>query len=99
AEQLSALPEVGRVLTLQSFVPEDQGSKLATIDAMASFLGPVFLSTPKSPPSEAERQAAAERLLASLSEAATSAGPLAGPAARLHDALNRLQGPEAQAEY
>src|SRR5262249_49151648 len=32
AERLRSLPEVGRVLTLQSFVPEDQDAKLALIE-------------------------------------------------------------------
>ncbi|MGI9452790.1 MAG: MMPL family transporter, partial [Geminicoccaceae bacterium] len=39
AEKLGALPEIGDVLTLKSFVPEDQASKLDVIDQMAFFLG------------------------------------------------------------
>jgi len=39
AERLRALPETGDVLTLESFIPEDQVSKLGVIDEMAFFLG------------------------------------------------------------
>ena len=37
-EKLRQLPEVGRVLTLQSFVPEDQDAKLALIEDASFFL-------------------------------------------------------------
>jgi uncharacterized protein len=38
AEKLRQLPEVGRVLTLQSFVPDDQDAKLALIEDASFFL-------------------------------------------------------------
>jgi hopanoid biosynthesis associated RND transporter like protein HpnN len=38
AERLRAMPEVARVLTLQSFVPKDQDAKLAIIDDASFFL-------------------------------------------------------------
>jgi hopanoid biosynthesis associated RND transporter like protein HpnN len=38
AEKLRRLPEVGRVLTLQSFVPDDQDAKLALIEDASFFL-------------------------------------------------------------
>jgi uncharacterized protein len=38
AERLRAMPEVSRVLTLQSFVPKDQETKLAIIDDASFFL-------------------------------------------------------------
>ena len=38
AEKLRQLPEVSRVLTLQSFVPEDQDAKLALIEDANFFL-------------------------------------------------------------
>ncbi len=96
AETLRALPAVGRVLTLRSFVPEDQDAKLAVVDAMASFLGPVFLSFPEPPPGAAERRAAVDRLLDRLGEtASTQGGELAEAAARLRTALAGLSAPEA----
>ena len=39
AERLRAIPETGDVVTLQSFVPADQDTKLAIIEDMAFFLG------------------------------------------------------------
>lgn len=41
AERLRSLPEVGDVITLQSFVPEQQDTKLDMIDEMAFFLGSI----------------------------------------------------------
>ena len=38
ADRLRAMPEVARVLTLQSFVPKDQDAKLAIIDDASCFL-------------------------------------------------------------
>ena len=40
ARKLSALPEVGRAVTLESFVPEGQASKLALIDDAHTLLEP-----------------------------------------------------------
>src|SRR6516164_8989443 len=71
AEELRRLPEVGRVLTLQSFVPEDQDAKLALIED-ASF----FLQNTLSPdeveaePTPAETQAAIGKLVLELSDVA-----------------------------
>jgi hopanoid biosynthesis associated RND transporter like protein HpnN len=69
AEGLRQLPEVGRVLTLQSFVPEDQDAKLALIED-ASF----FLQNTLSPdrvdaePTPADTQAEIAKLVIELSE-------------------------------
>jgi hopanoid biosynthesis associated RND transporter like protein HpnN len=71
AEELRQLPEVGRVLTLQSFVPEDQAAKLALIED-ASF----FLQNTLSPhevdgePTPAETQAVIGKLVVELADAA-----------------------------
>jgi hopanoid biosynthesis associated RND transporter like protein HpnN len=79
AEKLGQLPEVGRVLTLQSFVPEDQDAKLALIED-ASF----FLRNTLSPdeidvkPTAADTRAAMAKLVHELSE---TAGDLASAAA------------------
>jgi len=43
AARLAALPEVASARTIADFVPADQDDKLATIDEMAVFLGPLFL--------------------------------------------------------
>ena len=46
AARLAALPEVGRTLTLTSFVPANQAKKLAVIEDMAFFLAPVLNAPP-----------------------------------------------------
>jgi hypothetical protein len=71
AERLRQLPEVGRVVTLQSFVPEDQDAKLALIED-ASF----FLQNTLNPeqidaePTPAETRAAIDKLARELTDAA-----------------------------
>ena len=61
ASALSNEPQVGQIQSLESFVPADQDDKLAVIDDMAFFLGPVLTESPsKPPPSPSERLAALE---------------------------------------
>src|ERR1700726_3881075 len=92
AEKLRQLPEVGRVLTLQSFVPEDQDAKLALIED-ASF----FLQNTLSPdeisaePTQAQTRAAIGKLVTDLSEAARDLdSPAAIQARRLASVLTPL---------
>ncbi|MDW8315877.1 MAG: MMPL family transporter [Rhodovarius sp.] len=54
AARLAALPEVGRVLTLASFLPEAQAEKLALIEDARLILAPGFLASPAAPPTDAE---------------------------------------------
>ena len=42
AKRLAVLPEVSRTLTLNSFVPDDQDQKIATLKAAAQTLGPAL---------------------------------------------------------
>ena len=71
AERLRQLPEVGRVLTLQSFVPDEQDAKLALIED-ASF----FLQNTLNPdqidaqPTPADTKAAIDKLIHDLTDAA-----------------------------
>src|SRR5258707_2411593 len=102
AEELRQLPEVGRVLTLQSFVPEDHDAKLALIED-ASF----FLQNTLSPdevdaePTPADTQAEIAKLVLALSEvvrdmdssAAVRARRLAS--AELSDVVRDLDSPAA----
>src|SRR5262245_26250365 len=70
AEKLRALPEVGRVLTLQSFVPEDQDAKLALIEDASFFLHNTLNPDRTDPePTLAETTAAIEKLVPELSAA------------------------------
>ena len=83
AERLRDLPEVGRVLTLQSFVPEDQEAKLSLVED-ASF----FLQNTLSPdevdaePMPGETVAALNKLVRNLSETAGSLDSAAAVEAR-----------------
>jgi hopanoid biosynthesis associated RND transporter like protein HpnN len=102
AEKLRQLPEVGRVLTLQSFVPDDQDAKLALIED-ASF----FLQNTLSPdqvdaePTPADTRAEIGKLVLELSEvvrdidtpAAMQARRLAS--AELNDVVRDLDRPAA----
>jgi len=91
--RLAALPEVSRVVTLQSFVPVQQDEKLALIHAAAARLGPVLRAVPVAPPSDTElqRDLAATAVALRRSPAADSTDPAAGAARRLAAALDRLQ--------
>jgi hopanoid biosynthesis associated RND transporter like protein HpnN len=93
AEELRQLPEVGRVLTLQNFVPEDLDAKLALIED-ASF----FLQNTLSPhevdaePTPAETQEVIGKLVLELS-AVAQARRLAS--AELSDVARDLDSPAA----
>ncbi|MGD9921316.1 MAG: MMPL family transporter, partial [Pseudorhodoplanes sp.] len=86
AQKLETLPEVARVMTIQSFVPTDQAEKLALIKNAAAVLRPSLSAEPATPPTSAEVRAAltetAEMLdAASISQqgaGATAARRLAG---------------------
>jgi len=71
AEELRRLPEVGRVLTLQSFVPEDQDAKLALIEDASFFLqNTLSPAEVEAEPTPAETQAAIGKLVLELSDVA-----------------------------
>ena len=90
--RLSKLPEVLRVISLDSFVPDDQGEKLKLIAQGAKVLGPAL--NPESvdePPSDAENVEALKGTVESLRKTAGDAtGPGAVAARRLADDLSRL---------
>ena len=89
AAELTALDQVDRALTLSSFVPEDQEQKLALIDDLAFYLGPILEPGPPPEPLTADqRSRALERLSASVARAADAGG---NPGAtRLAEALDRF---------
>ncbi|WP_144404422.1 MMPL family transporter [Belnapia sp. F-4-1] len=100
AARLEALPEVARVMTLASFVPEDQPAKLALIQDAADLLA-LTLAPPEvqPPPDDAATAAALRDLGAGLSKAAQGNGPAAADARLFATALNRLAAglPEGRA--
>jgi hopanoid biosynthesis associated RND transporter like protein HpnN len=95
AAALKALPQVARVVTIASFVPENQGEKIEIIDDAASIFGPT-LDDPfvKDPPTAAETRQ-------SLSDAAgklktVGASPEGDPMAlRLAAALDKTLAADA----
>jgi hopanoid biosynthesis associated RND transporter like protein HpnN len=92
--RLEKVPEVLRVMSLNSFVPEDQPAKLKLIAQGARVLNPAL--TPDSiddPPSDQENVEALKGSAASLRKAAGDAkGPGAVASRRLADALAKLAG-------
>jgi hopanoid biosynthesis associated RND transporter like protein HpnN len=93
ARRLDALPEVSRTVTLQSFVPPQQGEKLALIGQAAKLIEPEFEGiVPRAPPSDADLQQSLAATASALRQAAADAKDHASSAARrLADALDRLQ--------
>jgi hypothetical protein len=88
AAELTALDQVDRALTLSSFVPEDQEQKLALIDDLAFYLGPILEPGPPPEPLTADqRRRALEGLSASVRAADAGANP---GATRLAAALDRF---------
>ena len=90
--RLAQIPEVLRVMSLDSFVPEDQPEKLKLIAQGAKVLNPAL--NPESidaPPSDAENVDALKGTVESLRRTAGDAkGPGALASRRLADALSRL---------
>ncbi|OIQ70047.1 MMPL family protein [mine drainage metagenome] len=90
--RLAQVPEVLRVMSLDSFVPEEQPEKLKLIAQGAKVLNPAL--NPESvdaPPSDAENVEALKGTAESLRKTAGDAkGPGATASRRLADALSRL---------
>jgi len=96
AAKLSALPEVGRVTTLSTFIPTDQPQKLALIANAAQQLLPALTQTPAQPATDAVRVAALKRAANQLSLAADDhPGPGAAEAKHLSATLAKLAAADA----
>jgi hypothetical protein len=98
AERLRRLPQVGQVLTLQSFVPEDQEAKLALIeDANFFFQNTLNPERVDPAPTRAQTGAAIEALVPELNDAARAVeSPAAAQARRLAGLLAALaRAPDA----
>jgi uncharacterized protein len=92
AEKLRQLPEVGRVVTLQSFVPEDLDAKLAFIEDASFFFQNTLDPNQTDPePTTAETREAIEKLVHELAAAANDVeSPVATQAHRLANLLAAL---------
>jgi hopanoid biosynthesis associated RND transporter like protein HpnN len=96
--KLSKLPEVARVRSLDSFVPEDQPAKLKLIAQGAKVLGPALNPDQiDAPPSDQENVEALNSTVANLRRTAGDAkGPGAVASRRLADALANLANSDEQ---
>jgi hopanoid biosynthesis associated RND transporter like protein HpnN len=95
-ERLSKLPEVARVMTLKSFVPDDQDKKLGFIKPVAESMGAILSTEPDAPPTDAQNVAALTKSADQLTKlAAGKEGPGATAAKRLAAAETKL----AQADF
>lgn len=66
ARAVRDIPGIGRVMTLQSWVPQNQETKLAILDDLALMLEPSFLGGKKPPPATEETLAAMSAALETL---------------------------------
>jgi hopanoid biosynthesis associated RND transporter like protein HpnN len=91
--KLEALPEVSTVLSLNSFVPEDQPDKLAILSDLALLIGPT-LDAPAAmdPPSDDALRAAAAKTADTLRQIAPEQD---SPERRLADGLDKLSKADA----
>jgi len=88
AAKLRALPQVARVTTLSTFIPEQQDQKLPLIEAAATALDPALNPAKMAkPPTDADTIAAINSTVDALNKLAAAAPP--GPGA---DAAHRLSG-------
>jgi hopanoid biosynthesis associated RND transporter like protein HpnN len=91
ANRIGALPEVSRVMTIESFVPPDQSQKLEAIAQAAKALGPTLAQTPHPQPTDAESITALNSGVETLTKViGAQEGPGAVAAKRLADAFSRL---------
>jgi uncharacterized protein len=91
ADRLRQLPEAGRVVTLASFVPDNQDQKLTLIKELKQKLGPALAAKVRPAPSDAENVAAlrnAAKFTLEIVDGRT--GPGADAANRLAADLTRL---------
>jgi hypothetical protein len=92
--RLAALPEVSRIVTLQSFIPTQQKDKLDLIASAASVIVSAFDDVSfRKPPSDEELQKRLASTGAALQSAAGQAeeGPASRAVRRLADVLNQLK--------
>jgi hypothetical protein len=90
ADRVAKLPEVLRVMTLETFVPGDQDAKLALIRQAAKTLDPTLRQAARSLPSDQDNVTALNRGADALTR---TAGAQTGPGA---DAARRLAAAMAQ---
>lgn len=96
AARVAALPQVGRTLTLDSFVPKQQEEKLAILEDLRFFLDPALLAPGVPPPTQQDELAAAQKLARKLLDHGRGL-PADAPANRLGRALQGLDDDHLEA--
>ncbi|MGE0577845.1 MMPL family transporter, partial [Reyranella sp.] len=101
ARRLAALPEVSRVVSLNTFLPEQQKEKLVLIGDAVDAVAPVLDVEPAKPATDAELQQRLGSTATALRQAAAHSPDAAAAASarRLADVLDRLRAatPEVRA--
>jgi hopanoid biosynthesis associated RND transporter like protein HpnN len=96
-KRVAALPQVGGTRNLDSFIPEGQAQKIATIGKAAAVLDPALHAAPEPGPSDSEDVAALRNAAANLRATAGKAnGAGANAAMRLARDLDALAAASAQ---
>ena len=91
ARRFKALPRVGTVRTIDTFVPDDQPAKLALIAEAAKALDPVLALPARAAPTDEEIVAALNLRAGDLTRASENgSGPGAGASKRLAAAMTKL---------
>jgi len=91
SNKLSGLPEVARIRSLESFIPDDQDRKLCLLKTTASALHPALNARVQPTPTDAENIAALKQTVTHLHDAAHKGnGPGPKAAGRLADDLTKL---------
>lgn len=96
ARKLRAVPEVGRVVTLSTFVPDDQAAKLASINTAASSLLPILQQQPLPQVADSARVSSLKIAAGQLEDAALDhPGEGAAQATHLATAMRKLAAADA----
>lgn len=90
AEKLQKLPEVDRVMTIQSFIPDDQETKLGLIKQAAEVLEPVLETRPSPAPDAQEARAILNETAGLMEIVAQQPGAGGAAAKRLAVQLRKL---------
>jgi hopanoid biosynthesis associated RND transporter like protein HpnN len=90
ADKLGKLPEVERVMSIESFVPDDQETKLALIKEAAEVLTPVLDTKPNPALTPREASEILSQTAAMLEPASQQPGPGGSAAKRLAEQLRKL---------
>ncbi|MET0278077.1 MAG: hopanoid biosynthesis-associated RND transporter HpnN, partial [Pseudorhodoplanes sp.] len=90
AQKMAKLPEVERVMTIQSFVPDDQEAKLALIRKAAPILNRALNVKPAAAPSPQETGALLSKFAGALDAAGVQPGPGGIAAKRLAEQVRKI---------